>query len=153
MVEISLIISVLSLLISLGCAFFIFKMYTSFSKLFGRVGLKDELADNLSNFNKDTKQALKSFTELQSKVESLEKENDLSFNAFAIKRFNPYEEAGGDLSFCIAIINKQKNGFMLTSLHGRERTRIYTRNIIDGNINSELLFDEKETLNETLQKI
>lgn len=54
--------------------------------------------------------------------------------AFAIQkvgfvRYNAFAEMGSDLSFSIALMDKFKSGFVLTSIYGREYTTSYAKPI------------------------
>lgn len=48
-------------------------------------------------------------------------------------RFNPFKEVGGNQSFVIALLNGRNDGFVLSSLHTREGTRIYAKPVVLGN--------------------
>ena len=52
--------------------------------------------------------------------------------AFAIQkvgfvRYNAFADMGSDLSFSIALLDKFQNGFVLTSIYGREHTTSYAK--------------------------
>lgn len=68
------------------------------------------------------------------------------FQKMSIIRFNPFNETGGSQSFVIALLNKDNDGVILTALHARERTRIYTKEIINGKSTLELSSEEKNAL-------
>jgi hypothetical protein len=50
----------------------------------------------------------------------------------AMMRYNAFEDAGSDLSFSIAILDRQKNGVILSSLYGRHESRTYAKPVIHG---------------------
>lgn len=47
-------------------------------------------------------------------------------------RYNPFSDTGGDQSFCLALLDGQGSGIVLSSLHSREQTRIYAKPIRRG---------------------
>lgn len=49
-----------------------------------------------------------------------------------VVRFNPFKDIGGDQSFAISLLDGKNCGLILSSLHTREGTRIYTKPIIQG---------------------
>jgi cell division protein FtsL len=59
-------------------------------------------------------------------------------------RFNPFRDVGGDQSFAIALLNGKNNGLTISSLYTREGTRIYCKNIIDGQSEKHPLTDEEK---------
>lgn len=51
---------------------------------------------------------------------------------FAILRFNPFNDLGGDQSFVLALLDKSNSGVIITSLHSRSQTRVYAKGIKNG---------------------
>jgi hypothetical protein len=63
-----------------------------------------------------------------------------------ILRYNPYNDTGGDQSFSIVLLDGKLNGIILTSLHSRAGTRIYTKVITQGKSDMDLSKEEREVL-------
>jgi len=61
-------------------------------------------------------------------------------------RFNPFKELGGDHSFALAILDGEDSGVIITSLHTRDRTRVYMKEVKKGKSDAELSGDEKKAL-------
>lgn len=69
------------------------------------------------------------------------------FHKFAMIRFNPFKEVGGNQSFSLALLNGRNNGLVLSSLYTREGTRVYTKAIVNGaSENYPLTEEEKEVI-------
>lgn len=47
-------------------------------------------------------------------------------------RFNPYNDTGGDQSFTLCFLNSEGSGIVLTSLHARSGTRVFSKEIKQG---------------------
>src|SRR5688572_63669 len=47
----------------------------------------------------------------------------------SLKRFNPYQDTGGDQSFAVALLDGKDNGLVITSLHARTGTRVFAKEI------------------------
>jgi len=60
-------------------------------------------------------------------------ENDLrrSLQRVGVVRYNPFANVGGDQSFAIALTDALGNGFVISSLHHRDRTQVYGKPVID----------------------
>ncbi|HAT74217.1 MAG: hypothetical protein US30_C0012G0014 [Candidatus Moranbacteria bacterium GW2011_GWF2_36_839] len=54
------------------------------------------------------------------------------FHKFALIRFNPFKDVGGDQSFSLALLNGKNDGITISSLFTREGARIYSKSIISG---------------------
>jgi len=62
-------------------------------------------------------------------------------------RFNPFAETGGDQSFCLAILDGQGSGLVITSLHSRDTTRVYAKPVKRGKASGyELSAEEKRAI-------
>lgn len=49
-----------------------------------------------------------------------------------LTRFNPFNEVGSNQSFIICILDENNSGCIVTSLHNKENTRIYAKEIFNG---------------------
>lgn len=47
-------------------------------------------------------------------------------------RFNPFRDIGGDQSFSLALLDKDNNGVIISSLYSREGVRVYSKAIKSG---------------------
>jgi hypothetical protein len=65
-----------------------------------------------------------------------------------VLRFNPFKEVGGNHSFAVAFLNGHNSGFVISSLHTREGTRMYAKPIENGQESKEypLTEEERETV-------
>jgi hypothetical protein len=63
-----------------------------------------------------------------------------------IVRFNPFEDTGGNQSFALALLDSQRDGFVVSSLHSRQNTRIYLKAITAGRSETALSDEESEAL-------
>jgi len=63
-----------------------------------------------------------------------------------IVRFNPFQDTGGNQSFAIALLDYYNNGLVISSLHNREGTRVYTKPIKKGQSEYSLSEEEKEAI-------
>jgi hypothetical protein len=67
-----------------------------------------------------------------------------SLHKTEILRFNPFKEVGGNHSFTVALLNGKNTGFVLSSLHTREGTRIYAKPVTGGGETKEYPFTAEE---------
>jgi len=65
-----------------------------------------------------------------------------------LKRFNPFGDTGGDQSFILSLVDGNKDGVVITSLHSRENTRFYVKSVNGGvGIDHPLSQEEQKTIN------
>jgi hypothetical protein len=68
-------------------------------------------------------------------------------------KYNAFEDIGGNQSYSICILTREKNGFMLTNLVGRNSTRGYAIEVRAGVAERELGSEETEALAYALRSI
>ena len=69
-----------------------------------------------------------------------------SLQHIGLVRFNPFEDTGSDQSFAIALLDDERNGIVLSALHGRAGTRIFAKPLRDGTSTHVLSDEEQEAL-------
>lgn len=120
-------------------------------------GLKLENGDSLASV---VERILSSLTQMNAKYDHVLKltstlfsESQRSIQKVVLKRFNPFDDSGGDQSFSLVLLDKQLSGVIISSLHGRSGTRIYAKPVRAGKeVNYELSQEEKDILNLALQQ-
>lgn len=83
---------------------------------------------------------------LAKKLDELTIEELQHIQRVEIVRYNPYNDTGGDQSFSVILIDGKLNGLLITSLHSRSGTRIYTKIIKSGKSDLDLSKEEKDLL-------
>ena len=67
-------------------------------------------------------------------------------------RFSPFGEAG-NLSFALAVLDAHDNGVIVSSFHGREGTRVYSKDIKNGKTKAKLTEEEKQALEQAISNL
>ena len=68
--------------------------------------------------------------ELDELSRRLEADGRHHFQRVGFARYNPFRDTGGDQSFVIALADAEGNGFVISSLHGRDVTRVYGKPLL-----------------------
>ena len=68
-------------------------------------------------------------------------------------KYNAFEDIGGNQSYSICLLTREKNGFMLTNLVGRNSTRGYAIEVQNGEAERELGAEETEALAYSLKSL
>ena len=78
---------------------------------------------------------------------AINKQANKGLHKIGLIRFNPFRDYSGNQSFALALLNSKNNGMIISSIHTREGTRIYTKEIHGGApVNNELTAEEKEAV-------
>jgi len=67
-----------------------------------------------------------------------------------IVRFDAFEDLGGMLSFAVAMLDREGSGVVLSSINGRNETRIYAKPVEHGGSRINLSGEEEEAIRRAL---
>lgn len=65
-------------------------------------------------------------------------------------KYNAFENIGNDLSFALTLLDGNNNGICISSIYGRNESRIFSKPIVKGKSLVNLSQEELESLNEAL---
>ena len=85
----------------------------------------------------------------------LQLKNDSTFatQKIGLVRFNPFGDGGGNFSFCLALLDAHNSGVVITSMHGRQQNRIYSKRLLNGQSEVQLTDEEEQAIREANEKI
>ena len=106
-------------------------------------GGKENIGELLSNQIKELDSQKEQIQKILEEVDRLKNLSQKSFQKRGLVRYNPFKNSGGDQSFSIALLDLENNGFVITSIYGREGNRIYAKPI-EGSKSKYTLIEEEE---------
>lgn len=71
---------------------------------------------------------------VKKRLKQLDQSNKFCFQKASLVKFNPFAELGGEQSFSLALLDEEDRGVVITSLHGRQATRVYTKLVGDDKV-------------------
>jgi hypothetical protein len=80
--------------------------------------------------------------ELDQRHADLQRVSQTSLQHIGLVRFNPFDDTGSDQSFAIALLDDRRDGLVISSLHGRNNTRVFAKPV-EGGSSSHTLSDEE----------
>lgn len=90
---------------------------------------------------------LKNSTEKNKKdIRTLFKNMESAYQKMGLVKYDAFNQMGGQLSFCLAMLNEKNNGFILNSVHSTEGCYSYTKEIRNGESSIALGKEEEEAL-------
>lgn len=95
----------------------------------------------------EVRKAVNKVKELDGEYQRLNGIVETAIQKVGMVRFNAFEDTGSDLSFALALLDKKKNGVVLSSIYGRNESRIYAKPIVDGQSTYHLSSEEKSAPN------
>ena len=107
-------------------SFFVYRIWISFNRLTKGID-QGNLEKILKSFFKQEQLTEGLIKDLKTKIGQLEKEGHFYFRKAGLVKFNPFSDLGGDQSFSLALLTDNDEGLVITGLHGRNTTRVYTK--------------------------
>jgi Protein of unknown function (DUF4446) len=74
-----------------------------------------------------------------------------SVRRVGVLRYDAFEDVGGRLSFSCALLDDHGTGVVLTSINGRQETRVYAKPVTAGQSTYNLSREEEEAIRQALQ--
>ena len=125
--------------------FYSYKINKKFDLLLEKGKLKD-LKEVLFKQIDKTKNQEEIIDGIIARVKNLENISEKTFQKIGVVRFNPFNNLGGNQSFAIALLDRQNNGFVISSLFIKEGSRVYAKLIKEGKSEHSLSGEEQEAL-------
>lgn len=90
---------------------------------------------------------LKNSTEKNKKdIRTLYKNMEFAYQKMGLVKYDAFNQMGGQLSFCLALLDQNNNGFIINSVHSTEGCYSYTKEIKLGESSIPLGKEEAEAL-------
>ena len=67
-----------------------------------------------------------------------------------IVRYNAFRDTGSDLSFALALLDKENNGVVLNGIYARETSNIYAKPVKNGESKYRMTEEEKEAIKKAM---
>ncbi len=88
---------------------------------------------------------------MEPRVDALERIGNIAVQKVGFMRFNPFEHTGSDQSFAVALLDRQDNGLVLSSLYTREGVRVYAKEVQRGSSKHPLSEEEQKVLRQAMK--
>ena len=114
-----------------------------FFKTLAKGVTKKDLLSILKQLVSSLEQASKKIEANEHSIAEIQNENHTHLQKIGFVRFNPFSDTGGDQSFCLCLLDKDNNGIVVTSLHSRQSTRLYAKQVITDTFKREDFSEEE----------
>lgn len=101
------------------------KRYSQFTQGFNGINIEELLIKTGEEF----KSIRIDMNNIEQDIGSIETKLAFAIQKVGFVRYNAFHDMGSDLSYSIALLDKFQNGFVLTSIYGREYTTSYAKPI------------------------
>jgi hypothetical protein len=116
----------------------------------GRVRLDETLRGILQGQAEQVQRLERAIRALHGTDKKQQTQIEGSVRNVALLRYDAFEDVGGRLSFSCALLDDQGNGVVLTSINGRQETRVYAKPVALGTSSHNLSLEEEEAIRRAL---
>ena len=116
----------------------------------GRVRLDETLRGILQGQAEQVQRLERAIRALHATDKKQQTQIEGSMRNVALLRYDAFEDVGGRLSFSCALLDDQGNGVVLTSINGRQETRVYAKPVAQGTSSHNLSLEEEEAIRRAL---
>lgn len=134
-----LLIIVIVLSVSLG------RLSKRYKKFMGGKNAKS-LEKDIMGLYEDNRLIKASMDKNRKDIENLYRKLEGTFQKIGIVKYDAFDQMGGKLSFSLALLDENDNGFILNSVHSAEGCYSYTKEIKNGLCDISLGDEEKKAL-------
>lgn len=100
----------------------------------------------------DNNHILKEQTETnRKKIRDLSKTQKNAFQKFGLIKYDAFRQMGGELSFCLVMLNDKDTGYIINTVHSADGSYTYTKEIVNGKCKLSLGEEETKALEIALE--
>jgi hypothetical protein len=149
MTEILLYISLALNVAILGWLLFLTAKYKDIQKKSNRLfsgKITGNLQKTVEDYLKGVKEVEDHCFSLDNEVKQVRKMAEDGLHKVGFLRYNPFGDVGGNQSFSLCLLDEDNSGFVISSIHSREGTRVYSKKIVKGEAEHNLSEEEKKAI-------
>lgn len=119
------------------------KYYSFIAKFDGNRSIEEVMNNYMkmvNNVNEDNKI-------IKANTLNIERQLNMCVQNIGLVRYNAFDDVGSELSFAIAMLDNEDNGFVINSIYGRTSSNVYAKTIENGTSKVTLSDEEIKAVN------
>ena len=145
-------ISASSLIIALISIYFSLKTKKRYEKIAMKLGNGQNIADILKDYINKVNDLDKKDDQIIEYCNKINEEINKNIKKIGLIKYNLYNTTKNDLSFALALLDRENNGVIINSIYGVDYSNVYCKLIIKGKSKERLSTEENEALNIAINK-
>ena len=111
-----------------------------------KIGKGNNVDELLREYINGVKEIKKDNEEIKAYYTQLDYNINSSIQKVGLVRYNAFKDVGSDLSFALALLDRENNGVVLNGLYGSGSSNIYAKPIKNGESKYQLSEEEKSAI-------
>ena len=104
------------------------------------------LEERMQDMVRDVERLKKDSKAFANDIDLLFTKHEDAIQKIGLLKYDAFREMGGNLSFCLALLDEKDNGVMINTVHSNTGSYSYTKRIKNGTCDIELSPEEQEAL-------
>ena len=129
-----------------------YKLNKEYKRFMIKLGNGTNLSDMLSIYINQVERINNENKEIRAYCEKINNDIEGCIQKIGIVRYNAFKDVGSNLSFALAILDKNNSGFVLNGIYGLESSNIYAKPIKNGTSTYKLSDEELSAIEIAIQK-
>ena len=142
---ISLIIAIISLCISI-------KIYKNYEKTMNKLGEGKDFAKMLESYVSQVDKLNKRDDQIIQVCNNINNELAHCIKKVGLYKYDAFGNTKNSLSFALALLDRENNGIVINSIYGQDNSNVYSKPVIKGTSKYNLSYEEKEAINNAIEK-
>lgn len=115
-----------------------------------KLGEGNNIEEQLRTYMDKVLQVKNESIEIKEQCKKMSNEIAGCIQKVGLVRYNAFKDTGSDLSFTLAILNKENTGIVLNGIYSRDMSNIYAKPVENGESKYTLSEEEKEAINKAI---
>ncbi len=121
-------------------------LFVKYISTMKKLGKGERLDEMLKSYMDDVNSIKQDNSEIKAYYTKLDFDIEKSIQKIGLVRYNAFRDVGSDLSFALALLDRQNNGIVLNGIYGSESSNIYAKPIKNGESSYQLSIEEKSAI-------
>lgn len=126
------------------------KIKNKYNAFMEKIGKGENLQESLEKYVKQVESVQKENEKLKEYCKKLEKNIMGCIQKVGLVRYSAFKDTGSDLSFTLALLNKENTGVVLNGIYSSDMSNIYSKPVEKGESNYTLSEEEKQAINKAI---
>ena len=153
MINIILILSIaVNVLLTAIVLLFIFRIKNLEDKYYSFIAKFDgnrSIEEVMNSYMKMVKNVNEDNKIIKANILNVERQLNMCVQNIGMVRYNAFDDVGSELSFAIAMLDNEDNGFVINSIYGRTSSNVYAKTIENGTSKVTLSDEEIKAVNKS----
>ena len=144
-----LILNMILIIVTIRCTFYYKRLYRGYD-VFMRGKDAETLEDTIINLVEFSEELEAQNRIIQKQINETFGNVGASYQKTGIVKYNALKGMGGNLSFCLALLDDNNTGFILNCIHSGDGCFLYLKDVIEGTTQGKLGAEEQQALEQAL---